>query len=231
MSVTPISTPLPAIPAHYRAGVRRDRKAGRVPQHGARTLMSICDLAERHDRLIPDITKVTPFMGLGDLSSVLADPGDGRPDWFFVHEVLAITGATPKLWFSVRDEEIAEAAEEPPVSPRVDEYTVHNADGTTHQVPVCNWQMAMDLALRGPWGEEVMANALPAMRLAAIETGLAEQFPVVRVDEDGSVIETGETLADVIRADDPLPSREVARQQIANGPLGAFNLAQGAKDS
>jgi hypothetical protein len=67
MKNKPVRTPLPALPAHYRAGVRRDRKNGNLRQHGARTLMSLCDLAERHDRLIPDITKATVFMGLGDL--------------------------------------------------------------------------------------------------------------------------------------------------------------------
>ncbi|BBA99242.1 hypothetical protein RVR_5781 [Actinacidiphila reveromycinica] len=224
--IEPVSTPLPALPAHYRAAVRRDRAAGRLKKHSARTLMSICDLAERHNRLIPDISKVTAFMGLGELSHVLADPTDGDGDWFFVHEVLKLAGATPELWAEIRDGEIAEAAAEPPVPPRVDEYTVYSGDGTSHQVPVCNWQVAMDIALSGPWGDELMENILPSLRLAAIESGLAEKFETVLLGDDGTV-QPGGTLADLIRANGPLPSREVARQQVADGLAGAFHRGNG----
>ncbi|GHJ01584.1 hypothetical protein TPA0906_34490 [Streptomyces olivaceus] len=214
-------------PKAMRATVRRDRASGKVARYRARTVLSACDLAERHNRHIPGPDQSTMFMGLGELRPALIDPVDGDGDWFFVHEVLDLTGATPEQWHRLHDEEIAEAAEEPPVLPRVDEYTQHSADGGSHQVPVCNWQMAMMLALDGPWGEELMTNAMPALRRALVETGLGDELEAVRLDEDGTVHQTGETLTDVILADGPLPSAEVVREQIRRGPLGALDMDRG----
>jgi hypothetical protein len=214
-------------PKHFRASIRRDRNAGRIARYKARTIFSVCDLAERHGRNIPDVHKTVSFMGLGSLRPALADPEDGDGDWFFVHEVLDITGATPEQWHQLHDEEIAESAEEPATVPRVDEFTNHRADGGTHQVPVCNWQMAMLLALDGPWGKELMSNVMPAFRRAAVESGIAERIDVVRIAEDGTALETGETMADAFLRDGPLPSPEVIREQIRRGPLGALDDGTG----
>ncbi|MEH0423156.1 hypothetical protein [Streptomyces sp. B21-083] len=210
-------------PKSFRAQIRRDRNAGRIARYKARTVFSVCDLAERHGRNIPDVHKTVGFMGLGELRPALADPTDGDGDWFFVHEVLEITGATPEQWHQLHDEEIAEAAEEPAVPPRVDEFTNHRADGGSHQVPVCNWQMAMLLALEGPWGKELMANVMPAFRRAAVESGIGDQIDVVRIGDDGIARHTGETMTAAILADGPLPSAEVVREQIRRGPLGALD--------
>lgn len=209
-------------PKTMRATARRDRATGKVARYKARTVLSVCDLAERHGRLVPGIGRATAFMGLGELRPALIDPTDGDGDWFFVHEVLELTGATPEQWHQLHDEEIAEAAEEPPVLPRVDEYTQYRADGGSHQVPVCNWQMAMMLALDGPWGKELMANAMPAFRRAVVESGIADQIDVVRVADDGTARLTGQTMTEAILADGPLPSAEVVREQIRRGPLGAL---------
>lgn len=210
-------------PKTLRARARRDRAAGRTTRYKTRTVLSVCDLADRHDRLVPvGVVEPTTFMGLGELRPALIDPTDGDPDWFFVHEVLAITGATPEQWHQLHDEEIAEAAEEPPVPPRVDEYASHGPDGGHIQVPVCNWQMALMLALDGPWGKELMDNAMPAFRRAAVESGIADEIGVVRLAEDGTVHDAGETMADAILRDGPLPSPEVIREQIRRGPLGAL---------
>jgi hypothetical protein len=211
-------------PKTFRASILRDRDAGRIARYKARTIFSVCDLAERHSRNIPDVTKTMTFMGLGELRPALADPTGGDGDWFFVHEVLAITGATPEQWHQLRAEEIAESAEEPPTAPRVDEFTQYLAGGGSQQVPVCNWQMALMLALDGPWGEELMANAMPAFRRAAVESGIADQIDVVRIAEDGTAHKTGETMADAVLRDGPLPSAEVIREQIQRGPLGALEI-------
>lgn len=210
-------------PKSLRAQARRDRAAGHVARYKVRTTLSVCDLAERHGRHIPDLTRSVGFMGLGSLRPVLADPTDGDADWYFVHEVLAITGASSDQWHQLREQEIAEAAEEPPVAPRVDEYTNYRADGGHHQVPVCNWQMALLLALDGPWGKELLDNAMPAFRKAAIASGIADQVDVVRIDGDGLARHTGESMADAILRDGPLPSDEVIREQIRRGPLGALD--------
>ena len=211
-------------PKHFRAQIRRDRDAGRLARYKARTIFSVCDLAERHGQGIPDVNRTEMFMGLGKLRPALADLEDGSASFFFVHEVLEVTGATPEQWHQLRDEEIAEAAEEPATTPRVDEFTNHRADGGTHQVPVCNWQMALLLALDGPWGKELMANVRPAFRKAAAASGIADQINVVRIAEDGTAHETGETMADAFLRDGPLPSDEVIREQIRRGPLGALDL-------
>lgn len=216
-----------ADPKTYRAVVRRDRDAGRLPRYRARTLLSVCDLAERQGRHVADIRKSIGFMGLGELRPVLADPTDGDGDWFFVHDVLTITGATPEQWHQLHDEEIAEAAEDPPVAPRVDEYACHRADGGSHQVPVCNWQMALLLALDGPWGKELMDNVTPAFRRTMVETGLGDEFQVVRLADDGTARYTGESMTDAILANGPLPSAEVVREQIRRGPLGALQDGDG----
>ncbi|WP_405841572.1 hypothetical protein [Streptomyces sp. NBC_01518] len=210
-------------PKSFREQIRRDRNAGRIARYKARTIFSVCDLAERHGQHIPDVHRTETFMGLGKLRPALADPEDGDASFFFVHEVLDITGATPEQWHQLRDEEIAESAEEPATVPRVDEFTNHRADGGSHQVPVCNWQMAMLLALDGPWGKELTANMQPVFRRAAVESGIADQINVVRIAEDGTAHETGETMADVIRSEGPLPSPEVMREQIRRGPLGALH--------
>lgn len=216
-------------PKTYRATIRRDRNAGHLPSYRARTLMAVCDLAERQEHHLADIRQTVTFMGLGKLRPVLADPRDGEGDFYFVHEVLDITGATPDQWHQIRDDEIAEAAEEADGRTwpaRVDEYTNHCADGSSHQVPVCNWQMALMLALEGPWGKELMANAQPAFRRIMVETGLGDTFQTVRIGEDGVARETGESLTDVILAEGPLPSAEVAREQIRRGPFGALGGAR-----
>ncbi len=209
-------------PKHFRASIRRDRAAGRIARYKARTIFSVCDLAERQGCNIPDVHRTETFMGLGELRPALADPEDGAGDWFFVHEVLEITGATPEQWHQIHDEEITESAEEPATVPRVDEFTNHRADGGTHQVPVCNWQIALLLALDGPWGKELMANVRPAFRKAALTSGIADQINVVRIAEDGTMHETGETMADAFLRDGPVPSDEVIREQIRRGPLGAL---------
>lgn len=213
-------------PKTFRASIRRDRNAGRIARYKARTIFSVCDLAERHGQHIPDVHRTETFMGLGKLRPALADPEDGAASFFFVHEVLDITGATPEQWHQLHDEEIAESAEEPATTPRVDEFTNHRADGGTHQVPVCNWQIALLLALDGPWGEELMSNVQPAFRKAAVASGIADQINVVRIAEDGTAYETGETMADAFLRDGPVPSDEVIREQIRRGPLGA--LADGS---
>ncbi|WP_326597770.1 hypothetical protein [Streptomyces sp. NBC_01803] len=218
--------PGPADPKTYRATIRRDRKAGRLRRYRARTLLSVCDLAERQGRLIPQLPDPIGFMGLGSLRCVLADTGRDA-DWFFVHEVLSITGATPEQWHRMRDDEIAEASQDPPVAPRIDEYTVHMPDGRTYPVPVCNWQMALLLALEGPWGNELMDNIQPALRRSVIASGLGDRFKVARLAGDGTATYTGETLTDVILADGPLPSAEVAKHQIAQGPFGALRRGDG----
>ena len=210
-------------PKHFRASIRRSRNAGKLARYKARTIFSVCDLAERQGRNIPDVSMTVSFMGLGSLRPALADPEDGDGDWFFVHEVLEITGATPEQWHRLREEELVEAAEEPPTVPRVDEFTNHRADGGHHQVPVCNWQMAMLLALDGPWGKELFANVQPAFRKAAVASGIGDGIGVVRIGDDGVARETGETLTEAILRDGPLPSDEVIREQIRRGPLGALD--------
>lgn len=220
------ATPSGADPKTYRAVVRRDRDAGRLPRYRARTLLSVCDLAERQSRHLADIRQPVSFMGLGNLRPVLADPRVGDGDWYFVHEALEITGATAEQWHQLKDEEIAEAeaGEDGRTWPaRVDEYTNHCADGSRHQVPVCNWQMVLMLALDGPWGDELMSNAQPALRRIMVETGLGDEFQAVRIGEDGTAQVTGESLTDVILAEGPLTSAEVAREQIRRGPLGALD--------
>jgi hypothetical protein len=211
-------------PKTFRAQVHRDRAAGRLARYKARRLREVCNLAERHDQHIPaPLRPPQPFAGLGNLRAALVDPEDGDATFFFVHEVLDITGATPEQWHQLRDEELAEAAEEPAVMPRVDEFTDYRADGSRHQVPVCNWQMALMLALDGPWGKELMANVQPAFRKAAVESGIADQIDVVRIGDDGIARYTGETMADAVLADGPLPSDEVIREQIRRGPLAALD--------
>lgn len=214
-------------PKTFRAAVRRDRAARKIARHKARTLMSLCDLAERQNRLVPDITQRVGFMGLGELRPALADV-HCEADFFFVHEVLEATGATPEQWHQLYDEEIEECEEAgDDIPPRVDAYTMHQPDGSTYDVPVCNWQIALLLALEGPWGKELMTNITPAFRRAMVETGIGDSISAVRLDDDGNAVITGESLTDVILADGPLPSPEVVKQQIANGPLAALHIEDG----
>jgi hypothetical protein len=215
-------------PDTFRATIHGHIESGALAAHDGQTVLSVCDLAERHGRHLADSQQTVTFMGLPEkLTPVLADPRDGDSDWYFVGSVLLATGATRQQWEQVRDDEIAEAAVEPAVPPRVDTVTAYEADGTTHTLDVCNWQMALLLALDGPWGGELMANAQPAFRRVMVETGLGDQFQTVRIAEDGAVHETGESVTDAILAEGPLPSAEVAREQIRRGPLGALDLDGG----
>lgn len=209
-------------PKHFRVSINKFINNGQLAQTNGQTALGICDLAERRGLHLADPEQTVTLMGLGEVAPVLADPVDGEPAWYFVGSVLEATGATWQQWEQLRDEEIAEAAEEPPVPPRVDTVTSYEADGSTHQLPVCNWQMAMLLALDGPWHEELMANMRPAFRKAALKSGIADQINVVRIAEDGTAHVTGETMADVFSGDGPLPSDEVIREQIQRGPLGAL---------
>lgn len=213
-------------PKAFRDRILRYMEDGRLTAHNGLTSLSFCDLAERQGRHLTDPQQAVTLMGLAEVTPVLADPVDGDSDWYFVGSVLEATGATWRQWEQLRDEEIAEAAEEPAVPPRVDTVTSYEEDGSTHQLAVCNWQMAMLLALDGPWGKELMANAQPALRRAMVETGLGDSLPAVRIAEDGTAYETGESLTAAILADGPLPSAEVAREQIRRGPLGALEGAR-----
>jgi hypothetical protein len=209
-------------PKHFRASIRKFIDDGRIPPHNGQTVLSLCDFADRHNLHLADPQKTVTFMGLASITPILTDPAGGGSAWYHVVSVLEATGATRQQWEQLRDEEITEAAEEPAVPPRVDTVTVYEEDGSTHDLSVCNWQMALLLALDGPWGEELMANARPMFRRAAVESGIADQIGVVRIAEDGTAHATGETMADVFRADGPLPSDEVIREQIRRGPLGAL---------
>lgn len=214
-------------PKAFRDSIRKLIDDGQLPLHNGQTALSFCDFAEQHGRHLaaPGLTSI--FMGLGEVTPVFAEPVDGeRGNWYFVGSALEATGATWQQWEQLRDEEIAEAAEEPAVPPRVDTITSYEEDGSTHQLAVCNWQMAMLLALDGPWGKELMANVMPAFRRAAVESGIADKINVVRIAEDGTARETGETMADAFLRDGPIPSDEVIREQIRRGPLGA--LADGS---
>ncbi|MBE4790708.1 hypothetical protein HW846_46550 [Streptomyces sp. NE06-02F] len=212
-------------PKPFRASIRKLIDDGQLPLHNGQTALSLCDFAEQHGRHLADPQQVVTFMGLGEVTAVFAEPVDGeRGNWYFVGSVLEATGANWQQWEQLRDEEIAEAAKEPAVPPRVDSITSYEEDGSTHQLPVCNWQMALLLALDGPWGKELMANVRPAFRKAAIASGIADQIPVVRIAEDGAAHDTGETMADVFLGDGPLPSDEVIREQIQRGPLGALEI-------
>lgn len=213
-------------PSVMRARMQQPEIARALSASHARTLLSVCELAERHEHHVANIADTVTFMGLGQLSPVLADARNGDADWYYVEQVLDVTGATANQWREIRDDEIAEAAEERDWPARVDEYTSHRADGTTRQMAVCNWQMALMLALSGPWGTELMQAAEPAFRRAMVETGLGDQFQTVRVDGNGVAHETGETLTDAILADGPLPSAEVAREQVRRGPLGSLESGE-----
>lgn len=210
-------------PKPFRDSIRKLIDDGLLPLHNGQTALSLCDFAEKHGRRLaaPGLTCI--FMGLAEVTPVFAEPVDGETgNWYYVGSVLEATGATLRQWEQLRDEEIAEAAEEPAVPPRVDTVTVYEEDGSTHQLPVCNWQMAMLLALDGPWGEELTTNVMPAFRKAALNSGIADEINVVRIAEDGTACETGETMADAFLRDGPIPSDEVIREQIRRGPLGAL---------
>ncbi|MFK0151165.1 hypothetical protein ACIQVK_03670 [Streptomyces sp. NPDC090493] len=209
-------------PKPFRASILRYMEDGQLPEHKGRNALDLCDLAERHGRHLADPQQPVPFMGLAEITPILADPEGGPDLWYYVGALLEATGATRQQWEQLRDEEIAEAAEEPAVPPRVDTITVYDEDGSTHELAVCNWQVAMLLALEGPWRKELMANLRPAFRKAAVASGIADQIDVVRVGGDGIARYTGETMADVFLADGPLPSDEVIREQIQRGPLGAL---------
>ncbi|MGW6584429.1 hypothetical protein [Streptomyces globisporus] len=193
----------------YRARIRRDRDTGRIPRYQARTALSALDLADRHRAALPDPTQTIDFLGLGPVRGALSEiDGSQYGDWYFVHELLVVTGATAEDWFRLRDEEHRECVEaDDGIPPRFDEYTVYNADGTRHQVPVCNWQLGLLLALDGPWGKEISHNLTPAFRRAAANSGLTGLIP---------------GLDATIHSDGPLPSAEVARHQASAGPLAAF---------
>ena len=208
-------------PKPFRASIHRYMEDGQLTAHNGLTSLSLCDLADRHGRHLTDPQQTVTLMGLAEVTPVLADPVDGDSDWYFVGSVLEATGATWRQWEQLRDEEIAEAAEEPAVPPRVDTVTSYEEDGSTHQLAVCNWQMAMLLALDGPWGKELMSNVQPAFRKAALSSGIADRIGVVRIGEDGTAHTTGETMADAFLRNGPLPSDEVIREQIRRGPLGA----------
>lgn len=214
-------------PKFVRTSILRYMKDGTISAHDGQTCLSLCDVAERHHRHLNDTSQPVPFMGLGELTPVFTHPDDGNADWFFTSEVLLITGATIAQWKRLRDEEITESADEPAVTPRVDTIDFHLGDGTTHSTAVCNWQMAMLLALDGPWGNELMGNVMPAFRKAAVQSGIAQKISVVRVSEDGSLVETGETMHDAILREGPLPSDEVIREQIRRGPLGTLDTDGG----
>lgn len=215
-------------PKHFRSSIRKLIDDGQLPLHNGQTALSLCDFAEQHGRHLAAPEQTSTFMGLGEVTAVFSEPVDGQHgNWYFVGSVLEATGATWQQWEQLRDEEITEAAEEPAVPPRVDTITSYEEDGSTHQLPVCNWQMALLLALDGPWSKELMANVRPAFRKAAIASGIADQINVVRIAEDGTVHETGETMADAFLRDGPLPSDEVIREQIRRGPLGALQDGAG----
>jgi hypothetical protein len=210
-------------PKHFRASIRRLIDDGLLPLHNGQTALSLCDFAERHGRRLADPGLTCIFMGLGEVTPVFAEPVDGETgNWYYAGSVLEATGASWQQWEQLRDEEIDEAAEEPAVPPRVDTVTSYEEDGSTHQLAVCNWQIALLLALDGPWGEELMTNVQPAFRKAALTSGIADQINVVRIAEDGTAHSTGETMADAFLRDGPIPSDEVIREQIRRGPLGAL---------
>ena len=75
----------------YRAQVRRDRNAGRLPRYRARTLLSILDCADRHGAALPDTGQTINFLGLGKVRGALSGiEGQPHGDWYFVHELIPV---------------------------------------------------------------------------------------------------------------------------------------------
>lgn len=103
-------------PKPFRDSIRKLIDDGLLPLHNGQTALSLCDFAEKHGRHLaaPGLTCI--FMGLGEVTPVFAEPVDGETgNWYYVGSVLEATGATWQQWEQLRDEEIAEAAEEPAV--------------------------------------------------------------------------------------------------------------------
>lgn len=105
---------------------------------------------------------------------------------------------------------------------------LHDSDGQPYRLRLYSEMAILGLFMGlSPWADEFCKATLPAMRRAAVNSGLARMFDTVVEIADGSVVATGKTLEEVILADGPLPSAEGARHLAQAGPLATFNTEDG----
>lgn len=212
--------------AECRANLERNQEDGRLSSHTALTLLSVIAMAERNGLMLATPGEPAGFGGFGDIPLILVEfphKETSLAPWHRVHEALEVTGATPEQYFAFKAEEEQEVVEEGGKS-RFDSYRMHHPDGTSYEVPCCNWQMVMLLMLDGPWGKEFFKNMQPTFRRALVNSGLGETLGPVVVTEgpDGLLVPTGQTITEAILAQGPLPTHEEAVRAARSGPLGAL---------
>lgn len=186
----------------YRVRCMRDRMAGRLKQRKHQTLKSALAMGQRQGLMLGGPGVAAMDGGFGDLPQVLVafpHKETAHAPWHRVHEALAVTGATFEQYEQLLADELDEVREEGG-TPRFDSYRSYQPDGSSIEVPCANWQMVMLLMLMGPRGEDFSEKMRPVFREAMVTSGLGDALGTVvaRVNGDGALEMTGETITDAI---------------------------------
>lgn len=209
--------------AEFKAEVRA--ASWMTPAH-RRNCWSIARFCGTHHVMPTPPGMAVSLWGFGEIIPIYA-PADDRGEWWAHIDSLSEPTGIPRdvlyrEWH--REREDACLNHEAGCKTEADQLVTVLDDGRkiTDRLWSAFGVMGLFMGL-SPWRKEFFNNLRPAFRRAAVLSGIADEIPIARIDEQGNAMVTGETYTDVILADGPLPSSEVARHQAMAGPLAALD--------
>ncbi|WP_406360332.1 hypothetical protein OID55_10975 [Streptomyces sp. NBC_00715] len=189
-----------------RDGIREAIASGETTEAEQRPALALFDLVDRYGATPADPGFKADFLGLGEVRVMWGGDNAVHHEAFLALDVQRTTGVTSTEWRSIRDDELDQAARAG-MLPRVSSFPAAGSDGTPVDLWVCNWEVALRMALAGPWGAEIKHNVSPALRLASRSVGITTRHRLYGID---------------LNMDAPVPSPEVAEHQVHAGPFDAL---------
>ncbi|GAB3169797.1 hypothetical protein [Streptomyces incanus] len=186
-----------------RDALREAIAAGETTEAEQRPVFAFLDLADRYGATPADPGYMTNFLGLGEVQLMWGGDHATHHEAFMAHNVQRTTGLTLAEWEQIRDAELRHA-ERSGRLPRVASFRASTSSGEEVDIWVCNWEVALRMALAGPWGAEIRRNVSPALRLASRSVGITSRTRLYGIELDMT---------------EPVPSSEVARHQVHLGPI------------
>lgn len=186
-----------------RDAIREAIASGETTAAEQRSTLAFFDLVDRYGATPADPGFKADFLGLGEVRVMWGGDNAVHHEAFLALDVQRATGVTSAEWSSIRDDELDQAARAGKL-PRVSSFPAAASEGTAVDLWVCNWEVALRMALAGPWGAEIKHNVSPALRLASRSVGITSRTRLLGIDLD---------------MDAPTPSCEVAAHQVHVGPF------------
>ncbi|MFE7648684.1 hypothetical protein [Streptomyces phaeoluteigriseus] len=196
--------PTPSLKSQMlRTALHEAIRSGETTEAEQRPVFAFLDLTDRYKAIPADPDFKVSFLGLGHVQVMWGGDNAVHHEAFMAHHAWKAAGLTVEQWKEIRDNELRHA-ELSGRLPRVASFRASSKSGEEVDIWICNWEVALRLALAGPWRTEIKRNVSPALQLASRSAGITTRTRLYGIDLD-------------VR--EPLPSTEVAEYQVHLGPL------------